>query len=145
VDLTPEQAWACFHGPTKTHVAPPDWDSRRREHAMRAVLEAKFSGNVELRDKLLGTGRAYLVENSPLGHDDFWADNGDGSGANVMGRLLMQLRETLGGGGAGVVPCPDVLPSFTAPSAWSRSVSRPATLPTRALCTTSATRTWTGS
>lgn len=111
VDLTPEQAWACFHGPTKTHVAPPDWDSRC-EHAMRAVLEAKFSGNVELRDKLLGTGRAYLVENSPLGHDDFWADNGDGSGANVMGRLLMQLRETLGGGGAGVVPCPDVLPSF---------------------------------
>jgi hypothetical protein len=55
---------------------------------MRRVLHAKFTGNPELREKLLATGAAYLVENCPHKQDGLWADNGDGTGQNRLAALL---------------------------------------------------------
>jgi predicted NAD-dependent protein-ADP-ribosyltransferase YbiA (DUF1768 family) len=39
------------------------------------------------------TGDARIVEHTE--RDDFWGDGGDGSGANMLGRLLMELRDEL--------------------------------------------------
>lgn len=78
-------------------------------NAMREVLRAKFS-NPDLKQKLLETRDAYLVHNGPIGHDRFWSDNGDGRGQNMLGTLLMEMRNELGG--SGVVMRPAVLEQF---------------------------------
>ncbi len=69
-----------------------DWDSIRAE-VMRRALRAKFTYHPELAELLLSTGDALLVEHTE--HDDFWGDGGDGSGRNMLGKLLMVLREEL--------------------------------------------------
>ena len=85
--------------------------TRDRVKAMELTLQCKFEDG-ELQKKLLDTHDAYLVENCPPGHDHFWADNGDGTGKNMLGILLMELRQKLGG--SGVVPMPDMLKKFYA-------------------------------
>jgi hypothetical protein len=67
-----------------------DWDAARLS-LMREILEAKFSQNGDLKQKLLLTDDAYLVEGNTWG-DRFWGQV-NGFGANHLGRLLMELRE----------------------------------------------------
>lgn len=69
-----------------------DWDQVKVE-VMRAAVYAKFSQNPELAERLLATGDAELVENSPV--DYFWGIGADGSGQNVLGKILMEVREKL--------------------------------------------------
>jgi N-glycosidase YbiA len=42
---------------------------------------------------LLSTGEFKLVEHTE--NDNYWGDGGDGSGKNMLGRILMQVRESL--------------------------------------------------
>ncbi len=56
-------------------------------------LRAKFSQNKELKDKLLATGQAKLVEHTD--RDKYWGDGGNGEGKNRLGILLMKLRDEL--------------------------------------------------
>ena len=67
-----------------------DWESVKVS-VMRAALGAKFEQHAGLRELLLSTGEAKLVEHTE--RDDYWGDGGDGSGRNVLGRLLMEVRE----------------------------------------------------
>ena len=69
-----------------------DWESVK-VGVMRAAVTAKFTQHDDLRTLLLSTGDAKLVEHTE--NDDYWGDGGDGSGQNVLGRLLMQLRDEL--------------------------------------------------
>ncbi len=57
---------------------------------MLDALRAKFTQHEELRELLLGTGDAGLVEHTA--NDSYWGDGGDGSGKNRLGVLLMQVR-----------------------------------------------------
>lgn len=84
----------------------PKWN---RINAMRHAIECKFL-NSDLRQKLIDTQGAYLVENCPKGHDSFWADDSDGTGQNMLGILLMQHRQALNG--IGVVPVPPIMQAF---------------------------------
>ena len=68
-----------------------DWDDARVE-VMRAVLAAKFS-DPDLRARLVATGKAELVEENTWG-DRFWGRS-RGAGKNMLGRLLMELRDSL--------------------------------------------------
>lgn len=70
----------------------PDWD-RARIDVMRTALRAKFTQHHELGSLLRSTGDAQLVEHTE--NDAFWGDGGDGSGHNMLGRLLMELRAEL--------------------------------------------------
>lgn len=89
----------------------PDWNTRRVEY-MRAVVTTKFEIPY-LRDKLLATGEAKLVEGNTW-RDDYWgaiwkpsigfvgtswAKNEEGNrvlaGQNMLGRILMELRDDL--------------------------------------------------
>ena len=73
-----------------------------RDGAMAAVLEAKFT-DPALAKLLLATGDAYLLEhNKRSGLDDYWSDDANGFGENMLGQSLMARREALGGKGA---PC----------------------------------------
>jgi ribA/ribD-fused uncharacterized protein len=69
-----------------------DWESAKIEVMVRAVT-AKFTQYSELRELLLSTGDAKLVEHTV--NDDYWGDGGDGSGKNMLGRILMQVRQKL--------------------------------------------------
>ena len=54
---------------------------------------AKFSQNPVLRAKLIATGNDELIEHTK--RDSLWGDGGDGTGANALGRALMQVRAEL--------------------------------------------------
>lgn len=69
-----------------------DWDSVKDQLMLKA-LRVKFSQHEDLREALLATGDAKLVEHSK--RDSYWGDGGDGTGRNMLGRLLMELREEL--------------------------------------------------
>ena len=68
-------------------------EGRLRDQVMLDALRAKFSQHAELRETLLGTGDAELVEHTR--NDSYWADDGDGSGKNMLGKLLEQVRAEL--------------------------------------------------
>lgn len=67
------------------------WDQIRL-CVMDDVLHAKFE-DPELRQKLLDTGDAELIEGNTWG-DRYWGVC-DGTGENNLGRLLMELRKEL--------------------------------------------------
>jgi len=75
----------------------PDWD-RARTKIMRWCLRVKLAQNYHaFADLLLSTGLQPIVEQSRK--DDFWGakpvDNDALIGCNVLGRLLMELREAV--------------------------------------------------
>ena len=60
---------------------------------MRDAVLAKFTQHHDLRDMLLATCDAKLVERTE--NDAYWGDGGDGSGRNMLGRILMEVRDKL--------------------------------------------------
>jgi len=73
------------------HRGSPGDRSQPRE-ILRLVL-AKFTQHPELRELLLATGDAALVEHTE--NDAYWGDGGDGSGKNRLGEIPMRVREEL--------------------------------------------------
>lgn len=69
-----------------------DWESTK-VNVMRDAVMAKFSQHVELRELLLDTGDAKLIEHTA--NDSYWGDGGDGKGKNMLGRILMEVRAAL--------------------------------------------------
>jgi len=53
----------------------------------------KFTQHQELKKRLLATGTARLVEHTE--NDSYWGDGGDGSGKNMLGKILMDVRQRL--------------------------------------------------
>lgn len=86
-----------------------DWEAVK-VGIMHDIVEAKFRQNPSLAAKLIGTGNVYLEEGNTWG-DRTWGsqcpvDIGfeptgvkrrpvDGKGANNLGRILMDIRQTL--------------------------------------------------
>ena len=60
---------------------------------MREAVRAKFQQHEDLRNTLLATGNAMIVEHTE--RDSYWGDGGDGSGKNMLGKILMEIREEL--------------------------------------------------
>lgn len=69
-----------------------DWESVKVS-VMRKAVVCKFTQHEDLRELLLSTGQAKLVEHTT--NDDYWGDGGDGSGKNMLGRILVEVREQL--------------------------------------------------
>ncbi len=69
-----------------------DWESVKVDVMRQAVL-TKFTQHERLRELLLSTGDAKLVEHTV--NDDYWGDGGDGRGKNMLGRILMEIRSKL--------------------------------------------------
>ena len=69
----------------------PDWE-RVKVDIMRTGLKCKFEHPI-LAQKLINTGNELLVEGNWWG-DRFWGQC-DGTGRNMLGQLLMELREEL--------------------------------------------------
>jgi len=72
-----------------------DWESVKIQ-VMREFVFQKFKEHLSLRIQLLATGEAELIEGNHWG-DKFWGktEDGFGGGSNYLGRILMEVRETL--------------------------------------------------
>jgi ribA/ribD-fused uncharacterized protein len=60
---------------------------------MREALYAKFTQHPDLKEKLLMTGNVEIIEHTSK--DNYWGDGGDGSGKNMLSKLLMETRELI--------------------------------------------------
>lgn len=74
-------------------VFPFDWKKGRRDEVMWEVLQEKFTQNPRFKEMLQATQEQYLLEHRPpRGEDDYWSDGHDGSGKNMLGKMLMGIR-----------------------------------------------------
>ncbi len=82
------------HGLYYWDVAP-GWSATKFDR-MRAVLRAKFTQHEDLRQLLLSTGDARLVESATVDSEvnRLWGEV-NGVGRNMLGALLMDLRADL--------------------------------------------------
>lgn len=73
----------------------PGWSTTKFDR-MRAVLRAKFAQHPDLRDLLMSTGEARLVESATVDNEvnRLWGEV-NGVGRNMLGLLLMELRTEL--------------------------------------------------
>jgi hypothetical protein len=69
-----------------------DWESAK-VNVMREAVLAKFTQHDELQKLLLATGDAKIIEHTA--NDDYWGDGGDGKGRNMLGQILMDVRNQL--------------------------------------------------
>jgi diaminohydroxyphosphoribosylaminopyrimidine deaminase/5-amino-6-(5-phosphoribosylamino)uracil reductase len=81
-------------GRTLQRVSPElvraDWDDVKRD-VMRTALLAKLEAHAAPRALLLASGDAEIVEDSP--HDAVWGCGRDGKGGNLLGKMLMSIRD----------------------------------------------------
>jgi hypothetical protein len=82
------------HGLYYWDVAP-GWSTTKFDR-MRDVLRAKFTQHDDLRELLLSTGSARLVEAATVDNEvnRTWGEV-NGIGKNMLGKLLMEIREEL--------------------------------------------------
>ncbi|NOT39074.1 MAG: NADAR family protein [Alphaproteobacteria bacterium] len=91
---TPALLAMAAHGLYYWDVAP-EW-SKTKFDRMRAVLRAKFTQHADLRELLLSTGQARLVESATVDNqvNRLWGEV-NGVGQNMLGVMLMELRSEL--------------------------------------------------
>lgn len=78
-------------GRDRTRPIRDDWDAIK-DQVMLEALQFKFDQHESLKDVLISTSGARLVEHTS--NDSYWADGGDGTGRNRLGELLARLRDT---------------------------------------------------
>lgn len=83
---------AARMGRSREFAMRSDWEQVKERIMHRAIL-AKFTQHADLRSILLETGDAEIVEHTRK--DSYWGDGGDGQGKNMLGKILMRVREEL--------------------------------------------------
>lgn len=69
-----------------------DWEQVKDDVMRKAVWE-KFTQNKEIRDILMSTEKETIIEKTT--NDYYWGCGKDGSGKNMLGIILMEVREKL--------------------------------------------------
>ncbi len=97
MDLNDRLKFVALNGPQskklgKTLKLREDWNSVRIKIMCEIVLD-KFERNTGLRELLIKTGDAVLIEGN-YWNDRFWGVC-NGTGANHLGIILMDVRELL--------------------------------------------------
>lgn len=85
-------ALAAKMGRDKKKPLRKDWEEVK-EDVMYRGLQSKFYNHLELKELLLSTGDAEIIEDSPI--DYYWGCGANGKGKNRLGILLMRLRKEL--------------------------------------------------
>jgi N-glycosidase YbiA len=79
-------------GRSRKHRLRPDWE-KVKDEVMRQAVRRKFELHPEIREVLLSTGDEEIVENAP--DDYYWGCGKDGSGKNMLGEILVEVRGIL--------------------------------------------------
>jgi len=83
---------AAIVGRDRENPLRDDWESIKDE-VMYEAIRAKFTQHEDLKEILLSTGDARLIEDSPT--DYYWGCGAKGNGKNMLGVLLMRFRDEL--------------------------------------------------
>jgi len=92
VRLTEKPRDAAAMGRDRSLPLRADWETVKDE-VMREAVRAKFTQHGDCLGLLLNTGDAELIEHTT--NDNYWADGGDGTGKNMLGKILMEIRAAL--------------------------------------------------
>ncbi len=87
---TPKQAVTL--GRRRDWPLRADWEDVKVD-IMRQAVRRKFATHADIRQILLDTGDEELIENAP--HDTFWGAGQFGTGQNMLGKILMEVRAEL--------------------------------------------------
>lgn len=69
-----------------------DWEGVKTD-IMKQIITEKIKQHDETRELLQGTGDNEICDNTPF--DYFWGIGEDGSGKNVLGKILMEIRNEI--------------------------------------------------
>lgn len=83
---------AANMGRDRSRPLRKDWE-QVKDDVMREAVRAKFTQHEDCKSMLLSTGDAELIEHTT--NDSYWADGGDGTGKNMLGKILMEIRAEL--------------------------------------------------
>lgn len=67
-----------------------DWEAVK-DDIMRKIVLKKVESYPEMKALLLQTGTEKIIEDSPV--DYYWGCGADGSGKNMLGKILMEIRD----------------------------------------------------
>lgn len=93
VAKSPANAAALGRNPEVAPYLRTQWDGAWRVFYMRRALMAKFTQHPDLTSLLLSTEDAELIEHTTK--DSYWGDGGDGSEENMLGQLLMSVKDEI--------------------------------------------------
>ena len=79
-------------GRDKTLPLRDDWE-KVKEGVMKEAIIHKFLNHEELRELLLSTGEEEIIEETQ--DDYYWGCGKDGTGKNILGKILMEVRTML--------------------------------------------------
>jgi ribA/ribD-fused uncharacterized protein len=88
----PETAFAQGNQVHMSVVDIKAWEKRKKD-VMKEAIEAKFTQHASLQTLLLSTYPHTLRQIKPT--DSYWGTGPDGKGQNMLGVLLMELRDRL--------------------------------------------------
>ncbi len=89
---TPSPMVVARMGRSRKRPLRADWEEVKDDIMRQAVL-AKFQQHAELRGLLLSTGAEEIVEKTT--RDYYWGCGTDGTGQNMLGKILMEVRDKL--------------------------------------------------
>jgi ribA/ribD-fused uncharacterized protein len=92
IRLAPSSMVAAELGRDRSKPLRADWNAVKND-LMREAVRAKFEQHTDIRAVLLATGDAEIVEHTEK--DSYWGDGGDGTGKNMLGLILMEVRAHL--------------------------------------------------
>jgi ribA/ribD-fused uncharacterized protein len=92
IRLAKTPADAKRKGRSRAHPLRVDWEVEK-DDLMRRAVRRKFETHPDLRELLLSTGEEELVENAP--GDYYWGCGKTGTGRNMLGQILMEVRTAL--------------------------------------------------
>ena len=88
----PDPKTAATLGRSRKIKLRDDWE-HIKDDVMREAVRTKFQFHPELRELLLSTDNEEIIENAP--GDYYWGCGKDGTGKNMLGKILMEVRHEL--------------------------------------------------
>ncbi|QPC81980.1 NADAR family protein [Phototrophicus methaneseepsis] len=92
VRRAPTPKMAASIGRDRSRPLRTDWEAVKDDIMRQGVLK-KFETHADIRQLLLATGDEPIVENAP--GDRYWGAGPDGTGKNMLGKILMETRALL--------------------------------------------------
>lgn len=83
---------AANMGRSRQRPLRPDWE-KVKDDVMRKVVLRKFETHADIQAILLETGDEEIIENAP--NDYYWGCGKNGTGKNMLGKILMEVRAIL--------------------------------------------------
>lgn len=81
---------AALEGRRRDLPLRKDWE-KVKLNIMKTALMAKFTQHDDCIETLMSTKGKTLIEHTK--NDSYWGDGGNGTGLNMLGKLLMEIRD----------------------------------------------------